>query len=112
MYFAFNATKRSPGMASGRSPEEPPLARRTRFRLLAAFTFILLAAAVRPAAAKLCPPGRFALAPQRSPADAMVLRLDLDGVTLEGQCATTSLRPRSLPYGIQLRMRARWDARR
>lgn len=96
-------------MAPSRSPEEPMRGRSTRFRVLTAFTVMMVAAAVRPAAGKLCPHGRFALTPRGGPADAMVLRLD-GGATLEGHCATASLRPRSFPYGVQLRMRARWHA--
>jgi len=96
-------------MASGRSREEPRRQRK-RFRLVEVLTFVMVAAMGRAAAGKVCPMGRFAVTPHGSPGDAMVLRLDESGATFEGQCATTALRPRALPFGVQFRMRAHWDA--
>jgi cysteine-rich repeat protein len=75
---------------------------------IAALSLGLVAALGHPAAAKLCPYGRFVLTAAEDPVETMVMRLDVRGVTLEGQCETRSVRPRPHPFGAQFRMRSRW----
>jgi cysteine-rich repeat protein len=95
-------------MALGADVERSRWRAHRRLGALAVLSIGTLGILAQPATAKLCPYGRFVLTASGNPAETMVLRLDLGGMTLEGQCETRPVRPRAYQLGAPLRMRSRW----